>query len=81
MGNGKRGEMKKWAFTFITVLYALFAFFWSGLLPQEIAAGEEVEQMHELKTQKKDSCCTLLLNCGDPLPSEVRSSRSPAKFK
>ena len=29
----------------------------------------------------KTPCCTLLLNCGDPLPSEVRSSRSPAKFK
>ena len=41
-GNGKR-EMKKWAFSFVTALHALFAFsntFWSGLLPQEIVAME-----------------------------------------
>ena len=38
-GNGKR-EMKKWVFSFIAALHALFVFsntFWSGLLPQEIA--------------------------------------------
>ena len=38
----RNGRFKKWAFPFITVLHALFAFsntFWSGpfILPQEIA--------------------------------------------
>ena len=33
-GNGKR-EMKKWAFSFIVA--CPLAFFWSGLLPQELA--------------------------------------------
>ena len=51
MGNGGNGklEMKKWAFSFITALHAIFAFsntFWSR---------EEVEHMHQLNTQNLQS--------------------------
>ena len=94
MGNDEMGDEKR-AFSFITAcpLYIQQHLTWSGVChsidtikyyrPSRVPRYRtgRICSWARQASRSDSQDCTLLLNCGDPLPSEVRSSRSLAKFK